>query len=923
MLLCVGSADAFSTRSVRFYGTGGDTRVDRIKVPVDPQVPADVGSGDFTVEMWMRGTLADNDTPTSGFRTETESGSIDWIYGNIIVDRDLWGEGPDWGMSIHRDGSNRGILRFGTEEGPPGFAQHTLQGRLPVLDGAWHHIAFVRERSTGVKRIYVDGVLDVASSLGVSTTDLSYPSNGMSSNPDSDPFVVFAAEKHGYTAQSGYPSFSGWMDDIRIWNVARTGAQIDAARSVSLAANTPGLVLYLRLEEGTGTNLIDATGGDTATLWNGVAGDGEWRTEVPPSAVGTTTSSLAPTTSTSSSSTSSSSTSTSSTSSSSSTTVSSTTSSTSAAPTTTSSSSSSSTTRTTTTTSSPPTTVTSTSTSSTAASPSTTSTTVAPGAGPIAAYAFGENGGGTTADATGRGNNGTLNGATWRTGAYGSALNFDGNDWVNVLDGADLDITAALTLEAWINPSQIGGWRTILSKTTSGTPTNYYFALNGGELAFGFYTTGWREHTTSGVNLGTGTWVHVAAVFDGTADTVRLYVGGVQRLVGTETGTPTVNTNPLRIGIGFTSEAFAGGIDEVRVYRRALTGPEIVTDMNQPIGGGAPSTTSTSSTSTSSSSTSSTSSSTSSSLPPSSTTSTSRTTTTTSSSSTTSSAPPATTSTSSTTSTSTSSSLPPSSTTSTSRTTTTTSSSSTTSSAPPATSSTSTSTTTSSSSSSSSSLPATTTSTTIPAGLVGGWGFDETSGSTVVDESGNGNQGTITGAVRTNDGRFGRALTFDGSGDWVTVPDDPTLDLTTAFTLEAWVYPTGTSTVARPIAGKERSQNPAYYLNAATAGVQNPSANVRAGGNNLTVTAGSALALNTWSHVAATYDGSALRLYVNGTLAAQQAASGGMTASTRPFRIGHNNIEGGIFAGRIDEVRVYSRALTAQQIQNDMVRAVP
>src|SRR5690242_17396442 len=77
-------------------------------------------------------------------------------------------------------------------------------------------------------------------------------------------------------------------------------------------------------------------------------------------------------------------------------------------------------------------------------------------------------------------------------------------------------------------------------------------------------------------------------------------------------------------------------------------------------------------------------------------------------------------------------------------------------------------------------------------GLVGAWGFDEAGGAVVADASGTGNAGTIAGATRTAAGRFGGALAFDGVNDLVTVADASSLDLTTAMTLEAWVYPTTT-----------------------------------------------------------------------------------------------------------------------------------
>ena len=85
----------------------------------------------------------------------------------------------------------------------------------------------------------------------------------------------------------------------------------------------------------------------------------------------------------------------------------------------------------------------------------------------------------------------------------------------------------------------------------------------------------------------------------------------------------------------------------------------------------------------------------------------------------------------------------------------------------------------------------------------------------------------------------------------------------------------------------------------------------------------SALPVNTWSHIAATYDGTTLRLFVNGT---QVSSAGGQRGDARhaaaPLRIGGNAVWPEWFAGRIDEVRIYNRALSATDIAADMNRPV-
>ena len=81
--------------------------------------------------------------------------------------------------------------------------------------------------------------------------------------------------------------------------------------------------------------------------------------------------------------------------------------------------------------------------------------------------------------------------------------------------------------------------------------------------------------------------------------------------------------------------------------------------------------------------------------------------------------------------------------------------------------------------------------------------------------------------------------------------------------------------------------------------------------------------MNTWSHLAATYDGSNIRLYLNGTLVRTVAATGNMTASTGALRIGGNSIWGEYFAGLIDEAHVYNRALSAAEVTTDMNVSAP
>ena len=206
------------------------------------------------------------------------------------------------------------------------------------------------------------------------------------------------------------------------------------------------------------------------------------------------------------------------------------------------------------------------------------------------------------------------------------------------------------------------------------------------------------------------------------------------------------------------------------------------------------------------------------------------------------------------------------------------------------------------------------------AGLVAAFGFEEGSGTSFADSSGNNLTGTTGGATWVP-GRFGTALAFDGASDMATVPDSPWLDLTDNLTLEAWIYPVSTSDAAT-ILLRERPGQLAYALYASTTR-NRPSAELLTTFNTA-IEARSFVSLppNAWTHLAATYDGSTLRLYTNGALAGSRTRSGNIATSGSPLRIGGNTLANAYFAGRIDEVRIYRRALSGAEIRADMEASI-
>jgi dihydrofolate reductase/chitodextrinase len=204
--------------------------------------------------------------------------------------------------------------------------------------------------------------------------------------------------------------------------------------------------------------------------------------------------------------------------------------------------------------------------------------------------------------------------------------------------------------------------------------------------------------------------------------------------------------------------------------------------------------------------------------------------------------------------------------------------------------------------------------------LVAAYSFNEGSGTTVADSSGNNNTGTLVSATWSTAGKFGNALSFNGTNARVNIPDAASLHLTAGFTLEAWVNPSSAPSGWRDIVYKP---NDNYFLEAST------NTNLPGGGVSLTngqeplVSGGSRLAANTWVHLAMTYDGTNLKYYLNGALLNTTTQTGTIVTSTNALMIGGDTIYGQYFAGLIDEVRVYNIALTQAQIQSDMNAALP
>ena len=519
-------------------------------------------------------------------------------------------------------------------------------------------------------------------------------------------------------------------------------------------------------------------------------------------------------------------------------------------------------------------------------------TAAAASSGLVAAYAFNEGSGTTVTDLSGNGNNGTISGATWTTsGKYGDALQFNGtSSLVTIPNSASLQLTTGMTLEAWVDPTTVNkNWRDVIYKAND----NFYLeatSTNASKPDAGMIAGGTYADAYGTSALPANTWSFLTETYNGS--TLDLYVNGTLVSSTAHTGNISTSTNPLQIGgDSLYGQYFAGTIDEVRVYNVALTAAQIQSDEVTPIASGDT-------------------------TPP--------------------SAPGTLTATaassgeidlswgaatdnvgvtgyniyrcagagcssftdigSATATTYRDTSVSPS---------------------------------TSYtyevdavdaagnvgpySNTASATTPA------APSGLVAAYSFDEGSGTTVDDASGNGNNGTVSNTTWSTAGKYGGALQFNGTSSVVTIPNSASLQLSSGMTLEAWVDPSTVNANYRDVIYKA---NDNFYLEATSDNASKPDAGLIAGGTYADAFGTSALTTNTWAFLTETYNGSTLGLYVNGTLVSSTPHTGAIATSTNPMQIGGDSLYGQYFAGLIDNVRVYNIALTAAQIQTDMTTPV-
>jgi hypothetical protein len=206
-----------------------------------------------------------------------------------------------------------------------------------------------------------------------------------------------------------------------------------------------------------------------------------------------------------------------------------------------------------------------------------------------------------------------------------------------------------------------------------------------------------------------------------------------------------------------------------------------------------------------------------------------------------------------------------------------------------------------------------------PGSVVGLWLFDEAVGERVSDSSGNGHDGDKGGSIKWVGGRFGGALEFPGdSSDYVSIPHEDSLSLTN-WTITVWVSVQQKEwqlIVQKSISGTKNNNNYSLYTKPG-GGID---FNFYTAGGAANILNGTAIvATGEWHHVATTYDGNVMYLYIDGELDGETATDAEPILHTDPLVIGGDDRGAGVqVKGIVDEVALFSKALSEEDVKSIM-----
>ena len=196
----------------------------------------------------------------------------------------------------------------------------------------------------------------------------------------------------------------------------------------------------------------------------------------------------------------------------------------------------------------------------------------------VGVWLFDEGAGKTTQDSSGKGNDGTINGAKWKDGKIGKALEFDGAQWVSIDSTPELQLGDELTMMAWFYATDISTWRQLISKSDE-----YLLRIDpppeGNKMSAFVKPGGSWEPRASAHVPDEKKWIHFAATYDinEKAEQLVVYVNGEKAGVSTRPGKTAVTGNPVEIGKWGGGSYFVGIIDEAAIFNTVLSEDDLAT----------------------------------------------------------------------------------------------------------------------------------------------------------------------------------------------------------------------------------------------------------------------------------------------------------------------------------------------------------
>jgi len=425
---------------------------------------------------------------------------------------------------------------------------------------------------------------------------------------------------------------------------------------------------------------------------------------------------------------------------------------------------------------------------------------------PVGWWKCDEGSGVKVADFSGNNNDGVISGASWAEGKYGSALNFDGNDSVDISNCTSLNPTTAMTISGWVK-SVSAGTGMILAKNNQ---SQYRVWKESDDKIYSNVTIGGTVKTVSSQSLLGINWHHFAVLYDGAS--LKLYFDGRLENSVLASGNIAVTSNNLKLGVQGTSYYLTGLVDDVKIYDYARTAGQVLQDYQSGI----------------------------------------------------------------------SMYFGPSGKTC-------------------------------------AEDPAS----CMDKGLVGYWDMEEGKGSFINDGSGNNNNGILTNGPAWTTGKNGSAISLDGKNDWVNCGAGTSLNLVNkSFTLEAWtrrgasggyhqIIGQGTTSKDTGLYFFYRSDNRFWFT---------------FWGETSLLSAGTYPDSNQWHHWVGTYDANTniIKLYRDGLLE-NSGIMDGDYVGTGNLSIGATGGAGGgyLFKGQIDDVRIYDRVLSSEEVKYHYNQGAP